>query len=120
MTNIWGFLSQTVEVSAVAVVILLLKYIMKDKLSPRWQYSVWYVFAIAVFWPAGLNNRYIFRGIHIYIQACKTLAEQKLNSAFTVADRVVMNKTVLPVITAAPTVLPMFCMLFMWQELFSC
>ena len=46
MYNIWGFLLQTMAVSIVAVIILLLKKIFEDKLSPRWQYLVWILLAI--------------------------------------------------------------------------
>ena len=102
MTNIWGFAVQTVEVSMLAAIILFLKTIMKDKLSPRWQYGVWRCLAVGIVTPVGSDNRYIFRYIQVYLQACKTLAEQKLSSAFTVADRVVYNTSVFPSITEHP------------------
>lgn len=35
MTNIWEFLMQTIEISIVALILLLLKKIFQDKLSPR-------------------------------------------------------------------------------------
>ena len=41
MGNIWGILLQTVTVSLTAGLLLLLKGLMADKLSPRWQYGVW-------------------------------------------------------------------------------
>ena len=99
MTNIWGFAVQTVEVSVMAAIILLLKAIMKDKLSPRWQYGIWLCLGRSILAPVGNSNRYIFRYIQVFLQACKTLVEQGLTSTFTVADRVVYNTSVFPALT---------------------
>ena len=46
MGNIWEFLYQTLNVSLVAAVLLLVKWMLLDKLSPRWQYGVWCVLAL--------------------------------------------------------------------------
>lgn len=35
MISIWGFLIQTIEVSLIAIVLLILKRLFQDKLSPR-------------------------------------------------------------------------------------
>ncbi len=102
MTNIWGFVVQTAEITVMAGIIIFLKTIMKDKLSARWQYGIWTIMAAACLWPAGLYNRYIFRYVQVFIQSCKTLTEQKLNSVFTSADKVVYNKSALPMITGRP------------------
>ena len=102
MTNIWGFLSQTVEVSFIALIILFLKTILKDKLPPRWQYTVWWVLAVAVFVPAGFDNRYVVRPVQVFLQAVKTLTERKLFSRFTASEKVVFNNSVIPAITATP------------------
>ena len=53
MTNIWGFLMQTIEISIVALILLLLKKIFQDKLSPRWQYGVWSVLFLSLIIPVG-------------------------------------------------------------------
>ena len=42
MTNIWGFFEQTLTVSIVAAVLLVIKYLLIDKLSPRWQYGIYH------------------------------------------------------------------------------
>ena len=52
MGNIWEFLYQTLTVSIAAAVLLLIKWLLRDKLSPRWQYGVWAVLALRVLWPA--------------------------------------------------------------------
>ena len=41
MSNIWEFLYQTLSVSLAAAVLLAVKWLLRDKLSPRWQYAVW-------------------------------------------------------------------------------
>ena len=41
MTDIWSFLLQTLTGSGVAVLLLVLKAMFRDKLSPRWQFAVW-------------------------------------------------------------------------------
>lgn len=51
MTNIWGFLLQTLSVTAVAGVLLIVKRLLEDKLSPRWQYGIWSVLALRVLVP---------------------------------------------------------------------
>lgn len=102
MTNIWSFAVQTAEVSVMAAIILLLKTIMKDKLSPRWQYGVWLCLGRRILIPVGSGNRYIFRYIQVYLQACKTLAEQKLHSAFTDAGKVVHSTSIFPALTGKP------------------
>ena len=53
MTNIWEFLMQTIEISIVALILLLLKKIFQDKLSPRWQYGVWNVLFLSLVIPVG-------------------------------------------------------------------
>ena len=53
MGNIWELLYQTLTVSAVAAVLLLVKWLLRDKLSPRWQYGVWAVLALRAVIPAG-------------------------------------------------------------------
>ena len=58
MTNLWSFLLQTLTASGVAVLLLVVKGMFRDKLSPRWQFSVWGVLALVLLVPAGLGGRY--------------------------------------------------------------
>ncbi len=53
MANIWEALYQTLSVSLAAAVLLLVKWLLRDKLSPRWQYAVWGVLALRALIPAG-------------------------------------------------------------------
>ena len=48
MTNLWAFLLQTLYVTGVGLLLLAIKTLLKDKLSPRWQYAVWSVLALRI------------------------------------------------------------------------
>lgn len=58
MFDIWAFLLQTLTVSGVAVLLLVVKALFKDKLPPRWHFAVWGVLGIMILIPAGFNGRY--------------------------------------------------------------
>ena len=102
MTNIWGFLSQTIYVSSMAVIILIIKFLMKDKLPALWQYGIWLVFAVCLFLPAGSVGGYIIPPLHVFLEAVKYTAETKLNSAFIAADISIYNQHILPVVSGRP------------------
>ena len=57
MTNIWEFLLFTLTVSAAAGLLLVLKHLLADKLSPRWQYGIWVLLALRILLPVEVNNR---------------------------------------------------------------
>ena len=84
MNNIWSFLTQTLSVSVVALLLLFLKGIMADKLSPRWQYSVWCLLALRIIIPVA-SNQNIFLPIPVWVEMLKTLVEGKLSSAYSSA-----------------------------------
>ena len=67
MTNIWAFLNQTLSVSIIAVLLLVIKYILKDKLSPRWQYGVWIVLALRIIIPVNIYKLIGLKGIKVNI-----------------------------------------------------
>ena len=48
MQDIWGFLIQTLTASGAAVLLLVVKAVFRDKLSPRWQFGVWGVLALTL------------------------------------------------------------------------
>ncbi len=102
MTNIWGFVIQTVQVSFVALILLFLKEIMKDKLPPLWHYSIWSAFAVALVVPAGLGGKFLLRKPVAYIQAVKTLTESNFNSFYTNREDLVYNTSIVPLIKSAP------------------
>ncbi len=58
MFDIWGFLLQTLTISGVAVLLLIIKSLLKDKLPPKWHFAVWSVLGIMILFPAGILSRY--------------------------------------------------------------
>ena len=62
MFDIWAFLLQTLTVSGTALLILFIKALFKDKLTPKWQFAVWGVLGLVMLMPAGIGGRYtLFR-----------------------------------------------------------
>lgn len=60
MTDVWSLLLQTITATAAAGVILLIKRIFRDKLTPLWQFSVWSVLGAVLFIPAGISGHSVF------------------------------------------------------------
>lgn len=58
MTDIWGFLLQTLTASGAAALLLAVKWMFRDKLSPRWQFAMWGILALMLLLPAGWGGRY--------------------------------------------------------------
>lgn len=79
MTNIWGFLIQTLEVSAAAGFLLILKELLSDKLSPRWQYGIWSVLLLKAVLPAGIFGYFLSFQLASLVQALKTMTELSLD-----------------------------------------
>lgn len=101
MNSIWNFLIQTTSVSVVALLLLFLKGIMADKLSPRWQYSVWCLLALRIIIPVA-SNQNIFLPVPIWVEMLKTLVESNLTSAYSSAFSVSQSSSVIPFITGIP------------------
>ncbi len=101
MGNIWEFLYQTLTVSAVAAVLLLVKWLLRDKLSPRWQYGVWAVLALRAVIPAG-TARSVAPALALWLETAKGMAELGLDSAYSGAFDVIRLGHVLPWADSAP------------------
>ena len=74
MESIWSFLLQTLSVSVAAAVLLLLKYLLQDKLSPRWQYGIWGVLALRILLPAG-TARQVLLPLPMWVEQLKSAVE---------------------------------------------
>ncbi len=74
MTDIWGFLLQTLTASGVAVLLILIKVLFKDKLPPKWHFAVWGVLGVIILFPAGLFGRYTLFNWQVVIEALKGIA----------------------------------------------
>ena len=103
MTDIWGFFLQTLTVTMVAGLLLAVKTLLREQLSPRWQYGVWSVLALRALVPArmGMDGVIPFA---LWLETVKAWAEQQLGSAsaFTDIYRPIAVKHVLPVVTGRP------------------
>lgn len=73
MFDIWGFLLQTLTVSGVAVLLLIIKALFKDKLPPKWHFAVWSVLGIIILFPAGIGGRYTLFNWQMIIEYMKTI-----------------------------------------------
>lgn len=59
MVDIWAVLLQTMTASGVALLILAIKHMFRDKLPPKWQFGIWSVLGIVMLIPAGRGGRYV-------------------------------------------------------------
>lgn len=101
MGNIWEFLLQTLTVSLVAAVLLIVKYLLADKLSPRWQYGVWGLLALRALIPAGMT-RQVLLPLPAWVDMWKTAAERGLGSAYASPWSSLDAGSVLPLPSGAP------------------
>lgn len=81
MHNIWMFLQQTAAVSMTALFILLLQRLFREKMSPKWQYTIWFVLLVRLLVPAGMD-----RGTRLdvtgWVDSLRVWGELGLDSAF--------------------------------------
>ena len=101
MGNIWEFLLQTLTVSLAAAVLLIVKYLLADKLSPRWQYGVWGLLALRALIPAGMT-RQVLLPLPVWVDMWKTAAERVLGSAYASPWSSLDAGSVLPLPSGAP------------------
>ena len=101
MYNIWGFLLQTIAAAIVAGIILLLKKIFEDKLSPKWQNGIWALLAIRILVPANVSS-YVIPQLALWLEMIKTNVEERLSSAFTSVYEPITVNHIIPMITKAP------------------
>lgn len=74
MFDIWGFLLQTLTASGVAVLILVIKALLKDKLPPKWHFASWGVLGLVMLLPTGINGRYILAQWQVLVEMLKHVA----------------------------------------------
>lgn len=101
MSNIYEVLLQTISISAICIIILILKWILADKLSPKWQYGVWSVLIISILIPYKLNT-YTIPSLVIYFEMFKTAIEKTMNSAYIGIYEPLNAEHVLPIINQSP------------------
>ncbi len=72
MTDIWSFLLQTLTASGAAALLLCVKAMFRDKLSPRWQFGIWGVLAVILLLPAGFGGRYVLLNWPLWVESLKS------------------------------------------------
>jgi len=102
MSNIWEFLLQTMEVTLTAMIILLLKWMFQDKLSPRWQYGIWTLLAVKLILPAGLFRSYVSLDLAAALQVLKTKTECRMESQFSDAFMAIQPNAGIPTSIVIP------------------
>ena len=101
MTNIWEVLLQGLSVTMAALVLLLVKNLLADKLSPRWQYGVWAVLALRILVPASLAKG-VLLPFPLWVETWKGVAEQHLNSVYSAVYEPIGLQHVLPWYSGRP------------------
>ncbi len=78
----WGILLQSLTVSLVAALLLAVKALLKDQLSPRWQYGIWSVLAVRILLPVSVS-RFILLPLPLWLETAKAVVEKRLHSAYS-------------------------------------
>ena len=102
MTDLWGFLLQTLYVSLVGALLLLVKWLLRDKLTPRWQYGVWSVLALRILVPVQTIGKYVLLPLPLWVETAKLLVESHLHSTYASLYRPVNVTAPIPLVTAGP------------------
>lgn len=92
----------TLTVSLASGLILVLKALLRDKLTPRWQYGIWSLLALRMMIPVAVSNRYILVPIPLWIETLKALCESRLSSAYAQAFVPLESPWFLPMISSVP------------------
>lgn len=102
MTNLWAFLLQTLYVTGVGLLLLAIKTLLKDKLSPRWQYAVWSVLALRILLPAYTGKHYVLLPLPLWVETAKVMVEPHWASAYTNVYEATQVTSPIPWLTGAP------------------
>lgn len=81
MSNIWMVLQQTAAASLVALFVLVLQKIFQDKLSPKWQYTIWGVLLCRLVIPVGWGSGSVLDASGL-LDILRVWGERKLGSAW--------------------------------------
>ena len=101
MANIWGFVLQTGSVTIVAILLLVLKTLLNDKLSPRWQYGIWTILAMRLLIPASVDKAMLIR-IPIWLETLKAIVEKEIESQFSEVYKVIHINHIIPYVNKMP------------------
>lgn len=100
MLSIWDFIFRTLDISCVAIILLIAKKLLSDKLSPKWQYGISSVLALRILLPFSFNNS-VFP-FPIFLETVKGFCEARLNSAYCNLYTASNTRLFLPIINQRP------------------
>lgn len=83
MYSIYSFLYFTLSLSILALFLLVLKRLLRDKLSPHWQYGIWWLLILRALLPLTGNVRELTAPALQLVEFIKQLVEPQLASAYT-------------------------------------
>ncbi len=72
MLDVWSFLLQTLSAAGCAVLLLIIKNLFKDKLTPEWQFAVWGTLAVILVIPTGCFGSYTVLNWNVPLDMVKT------------------------------------------------
>lgn len=103
MNNVWAFLLQTAYVSLVGLLLLMVKWLLRDKLPARWQYFVWVVLAVRLLVPATLTNKAALLPLPLWVETLRLLAEGRGSPAYLESGQAVQVVAPVPWLTGLPS-----------------
>lgn len=101
MHNIWEFLLQTASVTLIAALLLVMKRLFEDKLSPRWQYGIWSILALRILLPVATSRRILF-SLPLYVETLKSVVEKNFSSVYTDVYQAISPGLPVPLLTNTP------------------
>ncbi|OUQ21232.1 hypothetical protein B5E80_16620 [Flavonifractor sp. An135] len=102
MTDLWCFLQQTLAATLAALVLLAVKRILGDKLSPRWQLALWLPLAVRLLLPVGAPRAGGPVDLTYPLTFLRSAVELHLNSAYTDPYAPIACLSPVPWLTGAP------------------
>ena len=102
MTDLWSFLQQTLAASLAALVLLAVKRLLGDKLSPRWQLGLWLPLAVRLLLPVGAPGLGGPVDVTYPLTFLRSAVELQLHSAYTDPYAPISTLSPVPWLTGAP------------------
>ncbi len=96
MADLWAFLLQTLTASGAAALLLAVKAVFRDKLSPRWQFAVWGVLGLVLLMPAGLGGRYVLFNWPLVVETARSALTGEYGALARVTAPVPLPRLTLP------------------------
>lgn len=73
MSDFWSFLLQTLTAAEAAALLLVVKAMFRDKLTPRWQFSTWSVLALVLLIPVTQRSRFFLIDWSLWVEFARAM-----------------------------------------------